>query len=368
MSRAAALTTALCVAPALAQGSPPAADAREDPAQLAAGLGADPEAAGRLFGHGAAAVRALRPFLSDPGRWNAEHADRARTAALRLLADLGPDAADALDPLVDCLENEAWRAEQDAILLAIGRIAPYVEARREEVRLALGNRCDTGGYFGRTPFFACLSRLGFAATATRDRLVAGLDDPNRFVRTLAAEALAGALRAEPPDAERRRDLLAALRAAEARGLPAEYSVQWKWNGKDANTRGSADDAEDWQAALGLLAAALDPADPAAVPGHLRQLQHTDHRVRIEALFALGRLGDGARAAVPVLAGLLADPDLRVAREAATALGMMGACAAAARDALRAATGSTDQQLATRAAAVLRRLPAEQAGGGRDRGP
>ena len=211
--------------------------AQEDPARkanaLAAALGTDPGAAGELFRCGGAAAQALLPFLKQPDKWGA-HAAAAQPLAIHVLRDLGPEAADAVDALVDCLAAPEWKEPRGDLFAAIGAIAPWLE-RRAEISRALGNGCDQGHYFGETGFFELISRLTFDARGDRAALLAGLEHDNLYVRELAAEALARDLRLHPPDDRETRQLGQLLRQALAAPAPTEFKVGWTWNGTTAQT-------------------------------------------------------------------------------------------------------------------------------------
>jgi hypothetical protein len=352
--RTGALAFALTVAlPAL-----PAQPAQQDPARkaarLAAALGTDPGAAGELFRCGGAAVPALLPFLQKPDLWD-EQTTAAQPRAIHVLRDLGPDAGDAVDALVDCLGAPEWKEQRGDLFAAIGAIAPWLE-RRAEISRALGNGCDKGHYFGEGGFFALISRLTFDARGDRAALLPGLEDDNLYVRELAAEALARDLRLHPPDDRETRQLGQQLRSALAEPAPTEFKVSWAWNGKTCQTSGGVDDPHRFGRALATALAALDPEAREAAPGHVQRLQHVDPRVRIEALRALGGLGEAAADAVPAMIAALRSGEPQVAREAATMLGVLGPVAKAAKDALTEASRSDDKQLAVSAQAALRRLP------------
>lgn len=104
------------------------------------------------------------------------------------------------------------------------------------------------------------------------------------------------------------------------------------------------------------AAALEDLGPppAASLAELTDLAAAAHPlVAYWAVTLLGRSGQDAAAAVPVLIGCLeAAGDLAVQQRAAWALGKIGRPAAAAREALTRASGATDPRLARLAAEAL----------------
>src|SRR5262249_30264278 len=191
---------------ATAQQQPKATDA----GALVRRLADDPNSAAALLRLGPAAATAIPPFPANTGLWG-ERRQPAMTRALQLLGDLGPDGAGAVDALIDCLEDAAWRPQRGAVLGAIAAIGPWLE-RRAEISQTLGNRCDKGGYFGEEGFFPCISRLSFDAHGDRSALLAGLEHNNAYVRELAAEALARDLGRERPTGKAATDLAAALRS------------------------------------------------------------------------------------------------------------------------------------------------------------
>jgi hypothetical protein len=320
---------------------------------LAAALGTDPAAAGELFRCGGAAAQALLPFLKQPEKWG-EHSATAQPRAIHVLRDLGPEAADAVDALVDCLTAPGWKQQRNDLCAAIGAITPWLE-RRAEISKAFGDKFD-GQYYDEGEFFALISRFTFDARGDRAALLAGLEHQNLYVRELAAEALARDLRLHPPDERETRQLGQRLRQALAEPAPTEFKVSWIWHGGTVRTTGSVGDPQRLGRALATALAAIDPAAKESAPGHVQRLQHVDPRVRVEALRALGGLGDAAADAVPAMIAALRGGEPQVAREAATMLGVLGPVAKAAREALTEAAGSADKQLAARAQAALRRLP------------
>ncbi|MFM9057955.1 MAG: HEAT repeat domain-containing protein [Planctomycetaceae bacterium] len=98
---------------------------------------------------------------------------------------------------------------------------------------------------------------------------------------------------------------------------------------------------------------LGPPPPAAT-GQLGDLvAHRDPLVAYWATTLLGRAGEDAATAVPVLVGCLESTvDLAVRQRAAWALGKIGPAAAAARDALARAASAEDPRLARLAAEAI----------------
>lgn len=298
------------------------------------------------------AARALLPFLDRQEPWGDDESVRQR--ALAILAALGADGEPALDALVECLAKPEWERLRRPLFDAIATIATVTD-RREAIRKALGDRCDAGKYFGATEFFACISKLGFDARVARDDLIAGLRDDNCYVRMLAAQALARDLRRRSPEQPAAAAIAEQLREFMAETPPSEFRVKWLWNGGEATTSGGvdADEHTALRATLAEALAAIAPGDPACLAGLERRLGHPDSHAVIDALRALGALGEHAGPAVPAVADLLQTKDLRIAREAATTLGMLGTVAKEAAAALEKAAASDDRQLAMRAKVALR---------------
>ena len=329
----------------------PPAEKQPDPIELAARLPTDPHAATRLLHLGNKGVPALRSYLTGKLSWP-EPQKAARHTSLLLLRDLAADGAAAIDDLVLCLDQPDWVPLRVELFTAIGAIGPYLE-RRAAISLAIGSRCGKGHYFGEECFFRMISRLSFDATQDQLQLQNGLEHQNSWVRELAAEALARSLQATPANAARKNALLLALRTAFEADLPQTFQLTWTWDGNQANSGGSTDNHSQLLQALGLAIATLEPMAPESAFGQLRNLDHSDPVIRIEALRALGGLGATAAVAIPAMIKALQSDNVQVAREAATSLGLLGPLAKDARAALLEACKGTDKSHAARANAALR---------------
>lgn len=98
---------------------------------------------------------------------------------------------------------------------------------------------------------------------------------------------------------------------------------------------------------------LGPPGPGVVGDLVALLTGPDPLPAYWAATLLGRLGESASAAVPVLATTLAGAaDLAVRERCAWALGKIGPAAAAARDVLRHSVAGTDERLARLASEAL----------------
>ncbi len=104
-------------------------------------------------------------------------------------------------------------------------------------------------------------------------------------------------------------------------------------------------------------AAIDPAHPLAVDGHLVRLcaDSYDPATRAAAAHALGLLGGKAKPAVPKLISAAVDADRRVAQEAVTAIGAIGVDSPAARAVLTRFLRHADPAFAGRAAVALAQI-------------
>jgi hypothetical protein len=345
---AASVAFAVFATHAVAQTAASGADA------LAADLGRDPAAAGALLRLGAPAAEALVPFLTHPDRWGAERA-QAQRRALRLLRDLAGDGADAVDALLHALGNRAWDAQQEHVFEAIAAIGPWLERRTEIVR-DLCNSSELGRYYSNPGFFPTVAALQFDANAPAAVLVAALADESPYVRMTAGATLARCSSLHRPDDDTLRTFTERLRAAAMAPVPSTFMLTWDMHGRRTMTKNRTEAPAKVTAAIAEALAVVAPTAPESVPGHVARLEHSDPRVRREALLALGGLGEAAAPAVRALAALLTDDDHAIAAAAATTLGMLSAVAAPARDALIAAGKSADKELAACAQAALRRLP------------
>lgn len=284
-------------------------------------------------------------------QWIAELADgddRTQWYATYALGQIGPAAAEAVQPLMKLLEDPyeheyvrsgtAWAlgqigpAAEGAVPLLIATIPPRQASVRRNTPLALG-------------------KIGPAAKSAVPTLLGLLDDPDRGVRANAAAALwkidrhdraipflvemirrgtgsgpykaVDALGQLGPDAAPAVPALAAAfrhpdddvprlvaRTLAKIGPAAVPALKQSLSDPSQTVRRQAVESLGWigQPAVGVLIEALQNDKPA---------------VRLSAARALGRLGPDARDAVPALIQAVDDPDQEVRSAAGRALGRVG---------------------------------------------
>ncbi len=349
-ARAAMLALALAGLAAAQTPAPPT------PAALARRL-LDPNertaASVALLRLGAPAAEALAGLLADEQVGAEGEALAARQAACEVLCALGPDAAPAIDSVLDCLKRKDHQGLRGLMLQAIGNCIPWHPDRIATVAKAVGAAAEDHSFLS-DDLFRALTRLQCDPTKPIPKLVEDLQNAGPFARAFAAEALARRLRDGATPGERSA-AQKALREAVNGDHPSDFKLNWDWNGSQASTSGSCSESDAIRAAAARALAVLDPTDPDARLGYGAQLRHLDPRRRQEAARGLGLLGKAGAASAGALMHALDDAELAVAREAATALGMLGEGSDEVRAALRRASGSTDKQLAARATAALRQL-------------
>jgi HEAT repeat protein len=317
------------------------------------------------------AVPLLVESLKDP---------KSRYWAAVALAEVGPGAAAAVEPLVGVLEAGETE-ERLQTLLTLGAIgdkaqsaAPAIvktlEANDPAVRLAaafaLGQMRAAAADAAlekaaaeSDPFLAEVAAWARARIHPDDvalrtdaiqRLRAGLDSDRPKVRAASAAGLSDL--ATHLDASNRQEI-----AAEFAGLLDDADPTVATSGGAALVRLGADAVEVVRgkladplgriAALEILAAIGAAAAPAG--GDLvGLLGDPDEQVRSDAAMALAALGDAAAEAVPALQKILAD-DAGPAGprySAAFALGRIGSAAQPALETLRGLTAADDDVLAT----------------------
>jgi HEAT repeat protein len=184
-------------------------------------------------------------------------------------------------------------------VVAAAWLGATASLRAEDVA-ELAKRLKSADVTARRGAAKSLQEFGPAAAAAVPDLTAALRDKDAYVRRFAAQALA----AVGPDA---REALPALKALLGDRHKEVVDAAAEALGKVGG-----------EGFASLTTAVKDRGKPLAV--------------RKKAIAALGKLGDDARPAVPVLVEALADRDLRL--EAIVALGELGP---AAQDAVKALT-------------------------------
>jgi HEAT repeat protein len=278
-----------------------------------------------------------------------------RWYAIYALGQLGPEAADAVEPLQKVL---AKRSEQEYVrgtaAWALGRIGP---AAAPAVPLLTEVMHSKGHVSVRRNANEALGNLGAAAKPAVPELLKALADEDATTRVTAAVAL-WKIEHSPEAVDA---LLDMLRRGKA---PAPYEA--------AIALGTLD-AEPAKVARALVEAFHAP-DPdvrraaarsvgqigrPALPDLKNALADSSEEVRRLAAEALGWMGP---AAVPPLVAVLKNESPAARRAAARALGRLGPAAKAAEPDLVEAVNDPDEDVRAAAAAALRTVRAEGARG------
>ena len=318
----------------------------------------------------------------------ARHLQNDRTVywSCMVLAEIGPDAAEAVPALGEVLTSSQRPEVRREAALALGSIGPASKQALPALIEALGDKdamVVSGAAFA-------LGRIGPDAKPAEASLAKSAASPDLLLKMVATWAMA---KIEPQNELRKQaavsQLAAALnskqprlRNAAVRGLidlkPAPEAVL-------PATTAALHDADEGVAAdaLQVLAVLGKPAIPALVDalkreelrpmaarilGHmgpgakaaspaLSEIARTDKNVpaRCEALLALGTIGADAAEAIPAAAEALRDPDDDVCYAACYALGKIGKPAIAVASTLRQKCGDANGSAALAAAWAIARI-------------
>ncbi len=317
-----------------------------------------------------------------------------RREAILALAELGSGAGPAVPTLAKALEDPATRG---AAVYALGRIGP--KAREASEALLACTR--DGDEFVRSMAFWAMARvhpeeprLAEQAVPVLLRVLAG---PTPWMRQAAAHAL---VELKPDTAALWPDVKGVLLRRDASAVAGALGALGRTPGGAlpllVAALGDEEAVVRREAALALtsLGPKAEAAVPALVQGWQRSRSLPD---RTAIAFALGQIGSGSRAAVPllleslaaedrilpivsacalaridpddarlaaaaapVLARALADDDVTLRAEAAEALGRLGAATRETTAALRQALNDPAEPVRQRAAAALRQIESRTA--------
>ena len=320
---------------------------------------------------GADAVPFLLESLDDPA---------SRYWAEVVLAELGPDAAPAVDPLAR-LAREGEIAEKMQAILALAEIGPAAAPAVPAVIESLSSSDSSLQYVAA---FA-LGKIGAGEADAALREAAAADDP--FLASLASWALATI---HPDDAALQAEAVDRLQGGLTSDVPAVRNAAVEGLSDLAPRLGEPDRKALAKAFAGLLTDPMPTVGLAAGGGLIRlgadaldalraalaeqpvrndaleilsvmgpqalpalddlvaALADSDPVCRSDAAFAIASIGPEAKAAVPALEQVLGDEsaEATVRYTAAYALGKMGSEAASAEPLLRKLVDSEDEQLAT----------------------
>lgn len=296
---------------------------------------ADPAVRVRAMSALADQGKAAVPFLTKA----LEDEDTCYWACL-VLADIGPDAAEAVPALAKCIAHEKPEVAREAVL-ALGKIGPAAKEAVPALAEALDSK-QPGVALAAAFALGAIGPDAKPAAGKLERMAKSEEDLAETVGTWALARIspddkklrskAVALLAEHLKAEKKAVREAAARAlAELHPAPGEFApyIQKALAGQSEETIARALDA---LAALG----------PAAVPGLVQGLAVKDSQAAIA--YILGQIGPEAKEAVPALTGVLASDNPRARREAAMALGKIGAASKPAVPALVKLLADADEKV------------------------
>ncbi|MBK8978738.1 MAG: hypothetical protein IPM29_22800 [Planctomycetes bacterium] len=308
-----------------------------------------PAASHAIWCGGVAATRELAMRLRDgwADRAPAER-EAARSAALAILAERGPDACDGADVLLEVFCAPDWRWQRAAVRQTLARILPFCPGSAERIERAAKEGLP-GIPQALPPTVLACDRFRPDAPIAELRALVGPDRPE--LAWLALQALAR--RADEIAADpRERELLLGLARDLADEDPAALlvatlraGIQIGWAGLPREAAG--------------LVAALQPDDPLARPWHLDCLARLDPAARRNALVQLRAFRGFAPAELDALVRALDDVDPEVVAEAITTLAVLGKETREVLGAVMPLAQHPDRQIAARARAVARSL--ERAG-------
>ena len=259
--------------------------------------------------------------------------DKTAYWACLILAEIGPDAADAVPALTRLLDHDKHGVRREAIL-ALAAIGPAAKPALEK----LGSLCDCP--INGIPAIYAMGSIGRVPDDVKAKLIKKAEGDDPIVKTVSAWALAklhpgdkrfarraakllvATLKSDNPDAR-----LAAAKALES--LNADPEVVRPILMK------ALDDADD--DTVVIMLDALVAVGPEIVPRLIKALEHEDSQNYV--CYMIGELGPAAAPATEALAKLLSAPKEETQTEAAFALAEIGPDAAAAVPALTKALES-----------------------------
>jgi HEAT repeat protein len=253
--------------------------------------------------------------------------------ALIVLRDIGPAAKDAIPAITEKLKDKRTQIRREAVL-TLGAFGESALVAVPQIAGLLGDEQV------RTAVTFVLGELGQIPKDAEATVHSNAKSDDELLSTTSLWALA---RVHPEDKEQRRETTEKLvsrlkdknqfvRATAARALAAlppapEITVPiWEKALKDADET-TMRHAMDALAALGAH----------GVPRLIDALKH--EKLRVDVVYALGRIGPAAALATGDLARLVEDKNSRVAHEAIIALGNIGP---GAKDAVPALVKALDQ--------------------------
>ena len=293
------------------------------------------------------AVPALAKLLDNEKRLE------VRREAILALAAIGPKAAPAVPELIAALDGEE-RINAGPAAYALGCIGQEAKAAEEKLK-ELADSEDSSALL-QTACLWALAKLNpddeELERAVVPRLIEALKAPNQQIRETAARALIDL----GPDPEFTRPLVQQVMQDASPEMLNEILGALASLGEKAVPRLiKALEYTDARPKAAAIIARIGPAAKDAVPALIEALGDDKAETRSEVLFALAAIGPDAKEAVPEVAKALDDPDEDVCYAACYALGRIGPAAVAAKAELQKKLADADQFLSMASAWALAQI-------------
>lgn len=271
-----------------------------------------------------------------------------RREAILALAAIGPQAAPAVDALIDTLTDEV---NAGPAIFALGSIGPAAGAAEAKVT-ELAESADSPAMLQTVSLWA-LARMDpddeELVRRVVPRLVEALKSPEPRLRKIAARALIDL----DPDPEITRPVIAkAMQDASPEVLNDLLDAVASLGEKAVPRLTAALEHEEVRAKVATIIARIGAPAKAAAPALAAALADDDPSTRSEILFAISAIGPDAKEAVPAVTKLLNDPDMDVRYAACYALGRIGPDAMSAKAELQSKLADDDQFLTMASAWAL----------------
>jgi HEAT repeat protein len=256
-----------------------------------------------------------------------EQPEVCREAVLALAA-IGPGAADAVPDLTRVLEDEDTLLDGPAVF-ALGSIGPKAKAAQDQVRKLADD--EASPRFLETVCLWALARMNpddqELVREVVPRLVEALTAPEPRLRAAAARALVDL----DPDSEIARPVLAkALEEASPEALNDMLDALASLGEKAVPRLIKALETEELRAKAAAIVARIGPPAKATVPALIEALGDKTPETRSEVLFALAAIGPDAAEAVPAIIQASKGSEMDVCYSACYALGKIGPAAESAK--------------------------------------
>jgi HEAT repeat protein len=247
--------------------------------------------------------------------------------ACMILAEIGPNASDAVPALANMLDHDAHGVRREAIL-ALAAIGPDAKPAVEKLVALID--CPING----VPSIYALGSIGTVSGDVKTKLVEKAKGDDPIAKTVSAWALA---KLHPGDKRFARRAAKLLVATLKSGNPqARLAAAKALEALEADPEvvrpvliEALDDADD--DTVVVMLDALVSVGPEIVPRLIEALKHEEARQYV--CYMIGELGPGAAPATEALAALLTAPKSETRVEAAFALAEIGPDASAAVPAL-----------------------------------